>query len=77
MNLGLHILPINKRLLISTKFERQTYELMAGDSLHLGCMNKYTVKRVPAPIQNIATYDGDFDHVPGLTIWKPQDVRHK
>src|SRR5438128_9457751 len=67
--IGLHILPINEHLLVDTKVERQQYYLMTGDSLHLGTMN-----RRKAPLQDIVTYDADFDLIPGLTVWKPSDV---
>ena len=69
LSIGVRILPINKTLLRTTKYERQTWHLMAGDSIHLGTMNRYKI-----PIQHIATHDNDFDHIPGLTIWKPLDI---
>ncbi len=74
IKIGLHVLPINKRLLIDTKFERSAYNLMTNDSLHLGCMNRCLVKRMPTPLQDIVTYDGDFEHITGVTVWKPDDI---
>ncbi len=74
ISIGLHVLPINEKLLIDTKAERVQYYLMTGDSLHLGTMNRCVVNRRKAPLQNIATYDGDFAHIPGVTVWKPMDI---
>jgi len=73
-SLGLHILPVNALLLAETKQERARYYLMTGDSLHLGTMSRRVIKRRKAPLQNIATYDGDFAHIPGVTVWKPMDI---
>jgi len=72
--MGLKVLPINEKLLIETKKERTTYYLMTGDSLHLGCMNRRMVKRRKSPLRDIVTYDGDFAHIPGVTVWTPIDV---
>jgi predicted nucleic acid-binding protein len=67
--LGLNVLDISKKVLVDTKQERATYGLMTGDSLHLGNMNRHK------PIlQDIATYDGDFEHIAGVNVWKPVDV---
>ena len=72
--MGLKVLPINEKLLVETKIERTNYYLMTGDSLHLGCMNRRTVKRRKAPLYDIATDDGDFASIPGLIVWQPNDV---
>lgn len=69
MSYGLHVIRINEKLLIETKQERKDYYLMTGDSLHIGSMN-----RRKTPLRHIATYDGDFDHIPGLTVWQPTDI---
>lgn len=74
LRLGLKVLPIDEKLLIDTKIERATYYLMTGDSLHLGCMNRRMFRKQKAPLQDIVTHDGDFAHIPGLTVWKPNDV---
>jgi predicted nucleic acid-binding protein len=71
---GLNILPINTKLLVETKAERLNYSLMTGDSLHLGSMNRCTRNRRKVPLRNIVTYDADFAHIQGLTVWKPIDV---
>jgi hypothetical protein len=41
---------------------------------HLGCMNRCKNSRRKAPLCDIVTYDGDFDHIVGVTVWRPQDV---
>lgn len=69
LSLGIGLLRTTKQLLKDTKAERSAHALMAGDSLHLGSMNRH--KPV---IANLATNDSDFDHVPAVTIWKPMDV---
>jgi len=66
---GLRVLRISKKTLIETKAERAMHGLMIGDSLHLGNMNRHRT-----PLRDIATYDGDFGHVPGLIVWEPVDV---
>ena len=63
---GIELIRTSKRTLIDTKHERLTHGLLAGDSIHVGCM----VRHKP-PIADIATRDGGFDHVPGITVWKP------
>lgn len=72
--IGLRVLPINEKLLVDTKLEREKYCLITGDSLHLGTMNRRTIKRRRVPLQHIATKDDDFVHIPGLTVWQPNDV---
>lgn len=67
--MGIQVSPITRRLLIDTKAERQKHGLMTGDSLHVGNMNRHST-----PIVNIATRDGDFAHIGGLTVWEPMDV---
>lgn len=74
LKFGLKVLPVNEKLLVDTKLERKAYYLMTGDSLHLGAMNRCTMKRRKAPIRDIVTKDADFALIPGLTVWKPDDV---
>jgi predicted nucleic acid-binding protein len=71
---GLKVLPINTNLLIDTKVERLKYGLMTGDSLHLGTMNRCTRNRRRFPLSHIVTNDADFAHIPGVTVWKPNDI---
>lgn len=74
LSIGIHVLPITELLLTETKVERKKYCLMTGDSVHLGTMNRRRVNRRKAPLQNIVTYDGDFAHIPGITVWVPMDI---
>jgi len=67
--IGLKVLRISRKMLVDTKTERAAYGLMTGDSLHLGSMNRHLVL-----LQDIVTHDGDFAHIPGLTVWEPMDV---
>jgi predicted nucleic acid-binding protein len=67
--IGLRVLRISQKILVETKTERAAHGLMTGDSLHLGNMNRH-----PIPLQDIVTYDGDFAHIPRLTVWEPMDV---
>jgi len=67
--MGVQVRPITRRLLVDSKVERQSFGLMTGDSLHMGNMNRH-----PTRIVDIATRDGDFAHISGLTVWEPMDV---
>jgi predicted nucleic acid-binding protein len=69
LSIGLKVLRITKQLLVDTKLERGNHGLLTGDSIHLGNMNRHN-----QPIRDMVTYDGDFVHVPGLTVWEPMDV---
>ena len=69
LGMGLKVLPVTKKLLVETKLERTTHGLMTNDSLHLG-----TMIRGAATVSNIATHDGDFIHIPDITVWRPADV---
>lgn len=37
-------------------------------------MNRCKNSRRKAPLGDIVTYDGDFDHIVGVTVWRPQPV---
>ena len=74
LSIGIKVLPITEKLLIETKFERVTYSLLTTDSLHLGAMNRRTIKRRKVPLTHIVTYDSDFAVIPNLTVWGPTDV---
>ncbi len=69
MAIGLRVIRINEKLLMDTKEERKNYYLMTGDSLHIGSMS-----RQKSPLRHIASYDADFAHIPGLTVWQPSDI---
>ncbi|MBU0678458.1 MAG: hypothetical protein KJ626_10105 [Verrucomicrobia bacterium] len=65
-SLGVGLLRTSKKTLVESKTERMAHGLMAGDSIHVGCMARHK-----PPIADIVTCDGGFDHIPGITIWKP------
>lgn len=67
--IGIKVLNITGKLLKDSKRERLAYGLMVGDSLHLCNMN-----RCSSHISDIVTYDGDFNHINNITVWKPMDV---
>lgn len=67
--IGLRVLRISKNTLVHTRAERAAHALLTGDSLHLGTMNRH----VPM-ITDIVTHDGDFRHIPNVTVWEPLDV---
>lgn len=69
MAIGLRILRISKDILIQTRAERAAHALLTGDSLHLGTM----IRHDPV-ITDIVSHDGDFLHIPDVTVWKPMDV---
>jgi len=46
---------------------RSRHGLLTNDSLILAAMDEYGIGR-------LATRDGDFDHVPGLTVYKPTEI---
>ncbi len=74
LSVGLLVVPITKQLLIETKTDRATYALLTGDSIHIGTMKRCQMNRRDAPLYDIVTNDGDFALIPGVTVWKPQDV---
>lgn len=69
LSMGIKVLSITGKRLKESKSERASYGLLVGDSIHLHCMNC-----CPSHISNIATYDGDFEHIPNVIVWKPTDI---
>jgi len=69
VQMGMRIVAVSVKLLLETRAERAKWGLMMNDSLHLGTM----LRSVP-PVADIATRDGDFGHVEGVTKWEPLDV---
>ena len=69
LNIGVKMLNLSKKLLVDTKRERSDHGLMTNDSLHLGSMVYHS-----NPLVHIATRDGDFAHIPNVTVWQPQDL---
>lgn len=69
LTIGLQTINITQTMMRRTQTERCDHGLMTNDSLHLGCMI-----RSRAHLADIVTYDGDFGHIAGVTLWTPQDV---
>jgi len=46
---------------------RRQFGLLVNDSINLACAQR-------VGITNIITRDDDFDHVTGITVWKPTDI---
>lgn len=67
--IGLKVLKVTRRVLVETGAERATLGLMVGDSIHVGTMSRHS-----RPLHDIVTHDGDFAHIPGMTVWEPMDV---
>ena len=69
LTIGLKTLNVTQAMMRRTQTERCDHGLMTTDSLHLGCMIRSHVQ-----LTDIATKDGDFGHITGVTLWEPQDV---
>jgi predicted nucleic acid-binding protein len=64
------VLHMNRELVIETKLERVVYGMMTSESLQLGNMN-----RCKPMLTNIVSTSSEFEHIQGITVWKPMDVR--
>lgn len=69
LTFGVKVLNISRKTIIDSVSERHAYGLMASDSVHVHTMENHRIK-----LSNIATQDGDFEHIPTMTVWKPLDV---
>ena len=65
--LNILILPSDEPRLHRAQTMRLSHGLLTNDSLILAAMDEYG-------IDCLASRDGDFDHVAGLTIYKPTDI---
>ena len=65
--LNILIAASDESLLHSAQTVRSSHGLLTNDSLILATMNE-------CGIDCLATRDGDFDHVPQLTVFKPTDI---
>ena len=63
----LTILPITETTLRRALELQQTHGLMTNDSLHLAA-------GMQADITLLATHDAQFENLPGLTVFRPDDV---
>ncbi len=67
LGLNLIILETKQTRLHKAHAERANYGLLTNDSLIVAAMREYG-------ITNIASADADFDHIPGLTRYRPTDL---
>ena len=65
--LGLLVLELNETRFRESTLVRSRYGLLTTDSLILAAAELYG-------IEALATRDDDFDEVPWLTVYKPQDI---
>jgi predicted nucleic acid-binding protein len=61
---GMHVLPLDLSLVSTGTALSQQYGLLTGDALIIAAMQHHQ-------LTNIASLDGDFDRVPGLTRYAP------
>ena len=66
-DLNIMIANSDEQLLHMAQTVRSSYGLLTNDSLILAAMIEYG-------IGSLATRDGDFDHIPTITVYKPTDV---
>lgn len=66
-SLNILILGLGEPLLHRAHNMRSRHGLLTTDSLILAAMDEYG-------IACLASRDGDFDHVPSITIYKPTDI---
>lgn len=66
-SLNVLILSLEESRLHLAHQKRAAHGLMTNDSVILAAMNEYG-------IEYFASRDGDFDHVPGITVYKPMDL---
>jgi predicted nucleic acid-binding protein len=62
--LGIQVLPISESLVLAATTFSQQFELLTGDALIVAVMRQHG-------LTNLASEDGDFDSVPGLTRYAP------
>jgi predicted nucleic acid-binding protein len=66
-DLNIMISGSDEQLLHVAQTVRSNYGLLTNDSLILAAMIEYG-------IGSLATRDGDLDHIPTITVYKPTDV---
>ena len=65
--LNLLFIPLDEQILRNAYSERQGTALLTNDSMIVSSMRFFSV-------QNLATADGDFDRVSGITVFGPSDL---
>jgi predicted nucleic acid-binding protein len=63
--LGIQAVPISESLVLAATHLCQQFELLTGDALIIAVMRQHG-------LTNLASEDGDFDRVPGITRYAPQ-----
>jgi len=64
---NLAVLALDQQRFRRAQIMRERYGLLTNDSLVLAAADSYG-------ITNLATRDADFDNVPWLTVYKPEDI---
>lgn len=63
--LPITVLGVDLAALVEAQDAVHAHGLLAGDALIVATMRRHQ-------ITHLATNDNDFDHVPGVTVWKPR-----
>jgi predicted nucleic acid-binding protein len=58
------ILSVTYQTILESQCWRDKYGLMVNDSIIMASIHSLK-------IENLATSDSDFDHIPNLAVWKP------
>lgn len=61
---GIQVVAITQQLVAAAAFISQQHELLSGDALVVAAMQAHG-------LTNLASHDGDFDGVPGITRYSP------
>jgi predicted nucleic acid-binding protein len=67
LNLNLLLLTTDEPIIRNAHLGRQSCGLLTNDSMILSCMRFYE-------ITSLATNDGDFERVTGITVFQPYDL---
>lgn len=67
LNFNLIFIPLNQSLIRAAQIERQGFGLLTNDSMIVACMRQHG-------ILSLATSDRDFEHVSGITVFRPDDL---
>src|SRR4051812_14060404 len=62
--LGIRVLPVTEQVVLAATAISQQFELLTGDAMIVALMHQQGLTK-------IASADGDFDRVPGLTRYGP------
>jgi len=67
LSLNILLLATSEDVVRAAHKERLTAGLLTNDSMIVSCMRQYGLK-------SLATRDSDFERVPGITVFKPDDL---